>query len=82
MASDRIQRTINGLLDEAEQAVSRSDWSVVQDRARNVLAFDPDNEDAQALIAMADADGESEHAPPSSAPIDPCGVPLLIRALG
>ena len=39
----RVQRTIDSLLDEAEQAVSRSDWAAVQDRARNVLAFDPNN---------------------------------------
>ncbi len=51
MASDRIQRIIDGPLDEAEQAVSLSDWSVVQDRARNVSAFDPDNQDAAAFMA-------------------------------
>ena len=73
MASDRIQRTINSLLDEAEQAVSRSDWSVVQDRARNVLAFDPENQDAAAFLAAADralGDSTSQVAsqPATSAP--------------
>lgn len=43
MASERVQRTIDSLLDEAEQAVSRSDWAAVQDWARNVLTFDPNN---------------------------------------
>ena len=54
MPSDRIQRTIDSLLDEVEQAVSRSDWAVAQDRARNVLALDPDNQDAAAFMAAAD----------------------------
>ena len=54
MASDRIQRTIDSLLDEAEQAVSRSDWAAVHDRASNVLAFDPDNQDAATFLAAAD----------------------------
>ena len=41
MASNRVQRTIESLLDEAEQAVGRSDWDSVKDRAQNVLALDP-----------------------------------------
>ena len=46
MPSDRIQRQIDHLLDEAEAAVSGLDWDVVRDRAQAVLAFDPDNSDA------------------------------------
>ena len=54
MASERIQRRIELLLDEADDAVSRSDWAVVRDRAQNVLAFDPDNRDGLAFLAAAD----------------------------
>ena len=54
MASERVQRTIQNLLDEAEQAVGRSDWDLVRDRAQNVLAFDPDNQDASFFLAAAD----------------------------
>ncbi len=54
MASDRVKRTIESLLDEAEQAVGRSDWDSVKDRAQNVLAFDPDNQDAAFFLAAAD----------------------------
>ena len=54
MASDRVQRTIENLLDEAEQAVGRSDWDSVKDRAQNALAFDPDNQDAAFFLAAAD----------------------------
>ena len=46
MASERIQRRIELLLDEADQAVAISDWELVLDRAKNVLAFDPENQDA------------------------------------
>ena len=53
MASERVQRTIEGLLDEAEQAVGKSDWDLVRDRAQNVLAFDPDNQDAVYFLAAA-----------------------------
>ncbi len=54
VATDRIQRQIDGLLDEAEQAVKDHEWGVVRARAESVLAYDPDNADAAALIAVAD----------------------------
>ena len=41
MASERIQRRIDILLDEADKAIAGSDWSAVRDRAKNVLALDP-----------------------------------------
>ena len=41
MASERIQRRIETLLEEADQAISRSDWESVRDRAQNVLAMGP-----------------------------------------
>ena len=56
MASERIQRQIERLLDEAEEAVGRSDWARARDRASNALRFDPDNADAQAFLAAADRD--------------------------
>ena len=71
MASERVQRTINNLLDEAEEAVSRSDWAVVQDRARNVLAFDPDNQDAAAFMAAADRALQDTIPQPTGEPPDP-----------
>ncbi len=56
MPSERIQRQIDALLDEAEAAIRRSDWDVVRDRARNALALalDPDNADARHYRASAD----------------------------
>ena len=54
MVSERIQRQIDRLLDEAEAAIAQSDWARVQDRAENVLALDPDNSDARAYLAAAE----------------------------
>ena len=41
MASERLKRQIDGLLDEVEAAVSQLDWLVVRDRTQAVLALDP-----------------------------------------
>ncbi len=49
----RVQRTIERLLEEAEDAISQSDWAVVRDRAQNVLALDHDNRDALAFVEAA-----------------------------
>ena len=45
MASERIQRHIDSLLDEADQAVANEDWPTVASRARAVLRMDPENSD-------------------------------------
>ena len=54
MANDRIQRRIDRLLDEADQAVDQRDWAVVQDRAQQVLTFDPEHTEALGFLAAAD----------------------------
>ena len=54
MASDRIQRRIDILLDEADEAVAKSDWAVVLDRALNVLRLDPENQDARSYLTAAE----------------------------
>ncbi len=66
MASERVQRRIDILLDEADQAIAQSDWSVVRDRAQNVLALDPDNGDAATFLAAADRALASSGQPPAS----------------
>ncbi len=53
MPSDRVQRQIDRLLDEADDASVRQDWKVVQERAASALAFDPDNADAKSYIDAA-----------------------------
>jgi hypothetical protein len=54
MPSERVQRQIDRLLDEAEQASASEDWSLVQQRSKHVLTFDPENADAVALLAAAE----------------------------
>ena len=66
MASERVQRRIDILPDEADQAIAQSDWSVVRDRAQNVLALDPDNGDAATFLAAADRALASSGQPPAS----------------
>ena len=56
MASDRLQRQIERLLDEADQAITKEDWSTVASRARAVLRIDPENNDALSYLAVADRD--------------------------
>src|SRR3989442_188404 len=53
MTSERLQRQIERLLDEAADAISRDDWAAVLQRASAALAFDPDNTDAKAYLAAA-----------------------------
>ncbi len=54
MASDRVQRQIDSLLDEAEAAIKELDWRVVHDRAEAVLAIDPENPDGLTYLATAE----------------------------
>ena len=54
MASERIQRRISILLDEADEAFAQRDWDVVQQRAQDTLALDPENQDALTFVAAAE----------------------------
>ena len=73
MPSERIQRQIDALLDEAEAAIKLSDWVLVRDRAQNALALDPENGDAQGYLNASEralarrpspADGHEEASTP------------------
>ncbi len=66
MASERIQRQIDRLLDEAEAAIAQHSWTVARDRAQSVLAIDPDNRDALTYIAAAERGLGSSSVPPAS----------------
>ena len=54
MASERTQRQIDRLLDQAEEAITSEDWYTVASRARAVLALDPENSDGLNYLAAAD----------------------------
>ena len=51
MPSERIQRRIDALLDEADEAYSNHDWEQAENRARTALGLEPDNEDALAILS-------------------------------
>jgi hypothetical protein len=55
MPSERIQRRIDTFLDQAEAAADARDWPAVAETARAVMAMDPENEDASALLRAAEA---------------------------
>src|SRR5579884_1345894 len=68
MPSERVQRQIDRLLDEAEQAIRDEDWQTVEARCRAVLTLDPENPDAASYLAAARYDiGVPGHAPPPPA---------------
>ncbi|MCI0823186.1 MAG: protein kinase, partial [Chloroflexi bacterium] len=72
MASDRLQRQIDRLLDEAEEAITNEDWSTVGSRARAVLRLDPENTDALSYLAAAERDAGSSQTAQASPP--PAGL--------
>ena len=54
MASDRIQRRIERLLDQIEQEADQRNWQLVLELSKEVLGFAPDNHDAKAFLSVAE----------------------------
>lgn len=83
MVSERMQRRIDGFLDEAEVSASRHEWPSVAESARAVLAIDEENVDALGFLKMAAAngvDGTTALAAATPAPLasaSPPATPLL-----
>ena len=61
--SERVQRRVDAVLDQAESALERGDWNEVAGYCAAVLSMDPDNADAptfqQAALSAAEAMGSS-----------------------
>jgi class 3 adenylate cyclase len=76
MPSERVQRQIDRLLDEADEAIANSNWTRVRDRAEAALRLDPDNADARTYLTAAGShsDGAQESAPHSDIPSTPASV--------
>ena len=53
MASERIQRQIERLPGEVDEALAKLDWKAVRDRAQAVLALYRDNKDALSFLDSA-----------------------------
>jgi hypothetical protein len=79
MVSERTQRRIDSLLDEAEEAIAQLDWQVVQSRAQAVSALDPTNPDAINYLAAADralsGSGTQATYQPATSPPTPSADP-------
>ena len=72
MSSERIQRHIERLLDEAAEASAEPNREVVRDRAQHGLTFDPQNPDGPALLAVAErALGPTNSSPPGPPVLSP-----------
>src|SRR5438309_304686 len=86
MHSERTQRQIDRLLDEAEEAIRQLDWPTVLARVAAVLAMDPDNQDALSYQAAAGRGGHAAPVPAvagSQAPdVHPDPVPLQPTSFG
>ena len=51
MVSERFQRRVERLLDEADQAIARYGWEAVRHAARAGFAIDSENSDGLAFLA-------------------------------
>ncbi|MCH8211594.1 MAG: hypothetical protein IIB99_09485 [Planctomycetes bacterium] len=84
MPSERIQRQIERLLDETEDAISNQEWDLVGERARSVLRLDTDNQDALSYLAAAERDvtpaGDAVSPPAPTAAPEPEPAPDASRA--
>ena len=60
MASERVQRRIDRLLDQIEQAMDNLEWATVKDCAQAVLALDANNADAASFLAAKKEAGEAD----------------------
>ena len=62
MTSERIQRQIERLLDEAEEAAGAGEWNHLRELCERVLTLSPSNADAEALLAAAERGASSPGA--------------------
>ncbi len=63
MASDRLQRRIEHLLDQIEQEADQQNWQIVYDLADEVIGLAPDDSDAQSFLAAAERRLSSTQSP-------------------
>ncbi len=54
MASDRIQRQVERLLDEAEKAFVEHDWNALLSHAQDVIRLDSENREALTFLSAAE----------------------------
>jgi predicted ATPase/class 3 adenylate cyclase len=77
MPSERVQRQIDRLLDEAEAAIARLDWEAVRNRSSAVLALDPGNADARTFLDAAVRAGDEQAAAAATVTAPAADAPSL-----
>src|SRR5687767_3275858 len=80
MPSERIQRRIDSLLDQAEQAADRKEWVASSEFAREALALDRENEDGRLLLQAAERmlGGAAATSARTPAALAPAPVPVAM----
>jgi serine/threonine-protein kinase len=78
MATEQIQRRIDRLLDQIEEAMDRLDWESVRDHAQALLRLDPENIDALTYLAAAERD--PVEVPDSSPPTQTTPTPSEVSS--
>ena len=61
MPSQRIQRRIDTMLDEADEAFEGNNWVLVHELAQKVLMLDPKNSDAAIFLKAAESGLSGSH---------------------
>ncbi len=75
MATERLQRRVDRLLDQAEEAMDQLNWDAVRQYAQAVLSLDSDNTEALAYLESAD---QVQPIPPNpGTPTGPASNPLV-----
>ena len=59
MPSERVQRQIDRLLDQCEEAIARRDWDAVLESVAAILVADPENADALTYRSMGERGREA-----------------------
>jgi class 3 adenylate cyclase/tetratricopeptide (TPR) repeat protein len=72
LPTERVQRQIDRLLDDAEAALTARDWLRVHDLSQDVLALDPANADARTFL---DAAVRAGAGAASASPSQPAAAP-------
>jgi hypothetical protein len=73
MPSERVQKRIDGLLDDAEMAAARRDWEEVAQSLRMVLRLDAENAAALSFEAMLEGEVGDETEAGATLPPLPAG---------
>jgi len=75
MLSDRVQRQVDRLLDQAEEAIALRQWEDLRATCETLLSLDPDNSDAARYLILANDSLATEVVSDSSDIVEPSEDP-------